>query len=166
MDGTVRIWSLKTGECLHILTGHTSLVGLLSPSSMNLISAAADSTLRIWNPSTGALIHTLSGHLSAVTCLAHDEFKVISGSDGALKMWNARNGSEMPDLLKGVSGVWGVTFDERSCVAAINEDEHTALTVWDFGDDWEADVEAARAIEDADESEDEAITSGASWTCV
>ena len=29
MDDTVREWNLETGSCVHTLSGHTSLVGLL-----------------------------------------------------------------------------------------------------------------------------------------
>jgi WD domain, G-beta repeat len=155
MDGSVRIWSLKTGQLLHTLTGHTSLVGLLSLSPTTLVSAAADSTLRIWDPTTGALQHTLSAHTGAITCFQHDEFKVLSGSDGALKMWDTRDGTVIRDLLINITGVWQVVFDERFCVAASNAQEHTYLDVWDFGSEGDDDVEAARVGEDEEESEDD-----------
>lgn len=143
MDGTVRIWDLKTGRCAHTLTGHTSLVGLLGLSPRTLVSAAADSTLRVWDPETGALLHTLAAHTGAITCFQHDEFKVLSGSDGTLKMWNLRDGSVQRDLLTGITGVWQVVFEGRWCVAASNQTRggtvQTVLDVWDFaeaGEDW------------------------------
>ena len=132
MDGTVRIWSLKTGQCLHTLQGHTSLVGLLGLSPSHLVSAAADSTLRIWDPSTGQLQHTLAAHTGAITCFQHDEFKVLSGSDGTLKMWDVRNGNVVRDLLTGITGVWQVVFDGRWCVAASTRLGMTYLDIWDF----------------------------------
>ncbi|KAF5358268.1 hypothetical protein D9756_001238 [Leucocoprinus leucothites] len=133
MDGTVRVWSLLTGTCLHTLTGHTSLVGLLGLSPSYLVSAAADSTLRIWDPSTGELKHTLAAHTGAITCFQHDEFKVLSGSDGNLKMWNVKDGTVVRDLLTGITGVWQVVFEGRWCVAASNRNDSTVLDVWDFG---------------------------------
>jgi hypothetical protein len=160
MDGSVRIWSLKTGQNLHTLNGHSSLVGLLSLSPTTLVSAAADSTLRIWDPATGASLHVLQAHQGAITCFQHDEFKVLSGSDGALKMWDTRDGTVMRDLLTNIMGVWQVVFDERFCVAASNLQDHTFLDVWDFGEDGDADIEAARVVEDEDESEDEDDPSG------
>jgi len=133
MDGTVRIWSLVNGTCLHTLTGHTSLVGLLGLSPSYLVSAAADSTLRIWDPSTGELKHTLAAHTGAITCFQHDEFKVLSGSDGNLKMWNVKDGTVVRDLLTGITGVWQVVFEGRWCVSASNRNDSTVLDVWDFG---------------------------------
>ena len=140
MDGTVRVWNLRTGACQHTLTGHTSLVGLLGLSPSYLVSAAADSTLRIWDPDTGKLKHTLAAHTGAITCFQHDEFKVLSGSDGNLKMWDIREGTVVRDLLTSITGVWQVVFEGRWCVAASNTGEATMLDVWDFGteqdDDW------------------------------
>lgn len=135
MDGTVRIWSLVDGSPTHTLSGHTSLVGLLSLSATTLVSAAADSTLRIWDPVTGRLLHTLAGHTGAITCFQHDENKVLSGSDGTLKMWDAKDGSVTRDLLTGINGVWQVIFDRRFCIAASNRQEATFLEVWDFAGD-------------------------------
>ncbi|KAF7295600.1 F-box domain-containing protein [Mycena indigotica] len=166
MDGTVRIWDLKTGRCAHTLTGHTSLVGLLGLSPRTLVSAAADSTLRVWDPTTGALLHTLAAHTGAITCFQHDEFKVLSGSDGTLKMWNIRDGSVTRDLLTGITGVWQVVFEGRWCVAASNQTRggtvQTVLDVWDFageGEDWVGEppggVYDEGSDSDADEEDDQ-----------
>jgi F-box and WD-40 domain protein CDC4 len=136
----VRVWNLQTGQCQYALTGHTSLVGLLGLSPSHLVSAAADSTLRIWDPDTGELRHTLAAHTGAITCFQHDEFKVLSGSDGNLKMWNIRDGTVVRDLLTGITGVWQVVFEGRFCVAASNQNDATVIDIWDFGieddEDW------------------------------
>ncbi|KAH9917452.1 WD40-repeat-containing domain protein [Fomitopsis serialis] len=143
MDGTVRVWNLQNGQCQHTLTGHTSLVGLLGLSPSYLVSAAADSTLRVWNPDTGEHHHTLAAHNGAITCFQHDEFKVLSGSDGTLKMWDIRDGSQVRDLLTGIVGVWQVVFEGRWCVAASNRMESTVL------DDSEEEEEDEQAEVDA-----------------
>ncbi|KAG6816696.1 hypothetical protein H0H87_003784 [Tephrocybe sp. NHM501043] len=162
MDGSVRVWNLHTGQLIHVLAGHTSLVGLLGMSPSHLVSAAADSTLRIWHPDTGELRHTLAAHTGAITCFQHDEFKVLSGSDGNLKMWDMRDGSVVRDLLTGITGVWQVVFEGRWCVAASNRSDATVLDVWDFGreEDGEWVGEPAGGVYDEDgfsegEEEDE-----------
>ncbi|KAI7867186.1 WD40-repeat-containing domain protein [Spinellus fusiger] len=133
MDNSVRIWDLKTGECLRVLTGHTILVGLLGLTSRHLVSAAADSTLRVWSPDSGVCEHVLSGHQGAITCFQHDDHKVISGSEGGLKMWDIKTGLAMADLIQDVGGVWRVAFDERRCVAAVHKKNITSFQVLDFG---------------------------------
>ena len=134
MDQTVRVWNISNGQCQHTLTGHTSLVGLLGLSSSHLVSAAADATLRVWDPESGELRHTLAAHDGAITCFQHDEFKVLSGSDGTLKMWDIRDGTQVRDLLTGIVGVWQVVFEGRWCAAASNRADATNLDVWNFGD--------------------------------
>ncbi|VDB82864.1 unnamed protein product [Peniophora sp. CBMAI 1063] len=158
MDGTVRIWSLQTGENTHVLSGHTSLVGLLGLSPTHLVSAAADSTLRIWDPDSGDMRQMLAAHTGAITCFQHDHFKVLSGSDGTLKMWNIQDGTVIRDMLTNIVGVWQVVFEGRWCVAASNRPEATVLDVWDMGsgvqdDDWIG--EPASGIYDEDETDDE-----------
>jgi F-box and WD-40 domain protein CDC4 len=159
MDGTVRVWNLRTGQCQHTLTGHTSLVGLLGLSPSYLVSAAADSTLRIWDSDTGELRHTLAAHTGAITCFQHDEFKVLSGSDGTLKMWNVRDGTVVRDLLTGITGVWQVVFEGRWCVAASNRNDTTVLDVWNFGkeddDDWVGEPPGGIYDEDSEDEDDD-----------
>ncbi|KAK0216917.1 cell division control protein 4 [Armillaria fumosa] len=143
MDGTVRVWNLQTGQCQHTLTGHTSLVGLLGLSPSYLVSAAADATLRIWDPDTGQLKHSLAAHTGAITCFQHDEFKVLSGSDGTLKLWNIHDGTVVKDLLTGITSVWQVVFEGRWCVSASNKNDTTVLDVWDFGDPHDERIEGS-----------------------
>ena len=134
MDGTVRVWNLRNGQCEHRLAGHKSLVGLLDLSPSYLVSASADSTLRIWNPDSGKLCHTLTVHTGAITCFQHDEFKVLSGSEGKLKMWDIREGTVVRDLhTEANASVWQVVFEDRYCISASTRDNATMLDVWDFG---------------------------------
>jgi WD40 repeat protein len=86
-----------------------------------LVSAAADSILRVWSPETGICQHALSGHGNSITCFQHDNEKVISGSEGGLKMWDIQSGQFVKDLITDVDGVWRVSFDGRRCVAAVHK---------------------------------------------
>ena len=142
MDNTVKVWNVATGECLQTLSGHTSLVGLLGTSPNYLVSAAADGCLRIWDQNSGDLKHILSSHAGAITCFQHDETKVVSGSDGALKLWDIRTGAYIRDLVVGISSVWQVAFNGNLLVAASNRNGSTVFDIFDFGTDvHQADVD-------------------------
>ncbi|WWC92287.1 uncharacterized protein L201_007241 [Kwoniella dendrophila CBS 6074] len=132
MDNTVKVWDVTTGECLHTLTGHTSLVGLLGISPNYLVSAAADASLRVWNPETLEVRHVLASHGGAITCFQHDETKVVSGSDGALKLWDIKTGTYIRDLVVGISSVWQVAFNGNLLVAASNRGGQTVFDVFNF----------------------------------
>ncbi|KAI7902932.1 WD40-repeat-containing domain protein [Cokeromyces recurvatus] len=121
MDSSVFIWDLATGNCLHKLNGHSILVGLLGLTQNYLVSAAADCTLRVWNPNNGICEHVLAGHEGVITCFKHDDEKVISGSEGGLKVWDIKTGRYLYDLVTDVKGVWWVTFDKSKCVVAIHK---------------------------------------------
>ncbi|KAK9465455.1 WD40-repeat-containing domain protein [Lipomyces arxii] len=143
MDWLIKVWSLETGSCLYTLEGHTSLVGLLELNYSSLVSAAADATLRVWDPETGQFRHKLEGHAGAITCFQHDNYKVVSGSEGALKLWDIRTGRHVKDLLSDVNRVWQVRFDERRCVAAVQRGNRTSIEVLNF------DYDPASAADDA-----------------
>ncbi|KAF9032150.1 cell division control protein 4, partial [Hymenopellis radicata] len=154
MDGNIRVWDIRTGECRYTLSGHTSLIGLLALSPSYLVSGAADATLRVWNPDTGALECTLAEHTDAITCFQHDDSKVLSGSDGILKLWNIKDGTVMRDLsLSGTTTVRQVAFEGRWCVAATYRGNTPCIDVWDFtGDDeWIGGSEGVEAEDTEDE---------------
>ncbi|ORX41010.1 hypothetical protein BD324DRAFT_640711 [Kockovaella imperatae] len=133
MDNTVKVWDVVTGECLQTLSGHTSLVGLLGASPNYLVSAAADGCLRVWDQNNGDLKHILASHTGAITCFQHDETKVISGSDGALKLWDIRTGAYIRDLVVGITSVWQVSYHDNILVAASNRGGSTVFDIFDFG---------------------------------
>lgn len=115
------------------LTGHTTLVGLISVSPNLIVTAAADSSLRIWDAETNAFKQHLAGHMAAITCFQHDETKVISGSDGCLKLWNAKTGEFVRDLVTGVNNLWQAGFKDDLCVSASNRNGTTMFDVFRFG---------------------------------
>ncbi|MCC3469545.1 MAG: hypothetical protein JGK37_27225 [Microcoleus sp. PH2017_06_SFM_O_A] len=61
VDGTVRIWDIRTGECLKILQGHTSRINSVAFSSNGKIIAACcrDGTIIIWDAGTGECLKIL-----------------------------------------------------------------------------------------------------------
>lgn len=133
IDNTLRIWDLNTGETIAILEGHQILVGLITSSDNVLVSAAADSTIRLWDPDTGQARKVFRGHSAAITCVGNDDYKVLSGSQGMLKLWDAQTGEFVRDMANDVDGaVWQVAFDYRRCVAAMQRNDTTFIEITDF----------------------------------
>ena len=133
MDNTVKVWNVSTGECLHTLTGHTSLIGLLGVSPNYFVSGAADASLRIWDANNHQLKNVLPSNGGAITCFQHDETKVVSGSDGTLKLWDIRTGQYVRDLVIGISSVWQLAFNGNLLVAASDRGGSSVFDVFDFG---------------------------------
>jgi len=61
-DGTIKLWSLETYECIKILSGHDS--GWIwsikfDHSSQILVSGSEDETIKTWDISTGNCLKTI-----------------------------------------------------------------------------------------------------------
>ncbi|GAA5926962.1 hypothetical protein JCM10213_005536 [Rhodosporidiobolus nylandii] len=73
-DGTIRLWSLTSGECVKVLSGHDSFVYSLSaiPVSLGggLVSGGEDRTVRVWRAADGECEQTIVVPAVSVWCVA------------------------------------------------------------------------------------------------
>lgn len=97
-DGTVRVWSARTGAEIQRLTiGRGPVNGVAwSTDGRQLATAGSDGDVLVWDPETGVSSFALRGHSGAVLSLAWsaDSAHLIStGQDGRIYLWKAR-----PDL--------------------------------------------------------------------
>lgn len=62
-DCTVRVWNLKTGECMWELKGHREKVYSVGYCHQNkrAASGSLDASVKIWSTETGQLLHNLEG---------------------------------------------------------------------------------------------------------
>lgn len=70
-------------------------------------------------------MNTLLGNGGPITCFRHNDFRVVSGSDGQLRIWDIRKGQIIRDVSNDMTGVWQVQFNDRFCIAAVQRDEAT-----------------------------------------
>jgi len=133
MDHTVRVWDLSRGVCKHVLSRHESLVGLLSMSPSFLVSGGTEGLVCVWDPTSGDLVQTFQ-HKFAVTAIQHDDNKVITGSDGLVRVMYFKSG-KVRDLLSDERSrvVSCVAFAGQLCVAVTKKDT-TAVDVWNYGE--------------------------------
>ena len=65
-DRTLRVWDADSGDCTHVLYGHTSTVRCLALHGEKVVSGSRDGTLRVWDIIRGGCLHVLVGHNAAV----------------------------------------------------------------------------------------------------
>lgn len=58
-DQTVRIWEVATGDCLQVLSGHSSWVWSVAQQGLWIASSSADETIKVWQAQTYECLHTL-----------------------------------------------------------------------------------------------------------
>ncbi|KAF2183533.1 sulfur metabolite repression control protein-like protein SconB [Zopfia rhizophila CBS 207.26] len=87
LDGTIRLWHVPSGRCVHRFFGHVEGVWSLAADSLRLVSGAEDKTIKIWDPRTGRHERTLTGHTGPVNCVGLSDSRLISGSeDGTVRV--------------------------------------------------------------------------------
>ena len=115
-DRDVRVWDLRTGQCKHVLRGHTSTVRCLKvlDGKPIAVSGSRDSTLRVWNVETGEHLHLLAGHQHSVRCIEVAGNKVASGSyDGTCRVWDLDTGRCLHTLRGHIHYIYAVAFDGK-----------------------------------------------------
>lgn len=72
-DGTVRVWSLETGECERILEGHSGGVNGVSVTADGHLVAtdSDDNTVRIWSPTTGQCVRVIKDDCGVASADCH-----------------------------------------------------------------------------------------------
>ena len=87
LDGTIRLWHVPSGRCIHRFFGHVEGVWCLAADTLRLVSGAEDKTIKIWDPRTGKHERTLTGHTGPVNCVGLSDSRLISGSeDGTIRV--------------------------------------------------------------------------------
>ncbi|KAG5355709.1 WD repeat-containing protein [Yarrowia sp. B02] len=132
-DGTVRVWSLDTRTCLHVLDGHSDRVfaAIIDPQRKQCVSASRDTTARIWSLETGQCLHVLKGHTSIVYMveLTPDYSHIVTGSsDGTLRVWSP-TGSLVHTLEGHKSPVSAMQVDNDKIVSSAT---NMTVKLWDL----------------------------------
>ncbi|KAJ6580917.1 WD40-repeat-containing domain protein [Mycena capillaripes] len=96
-DKTVRIWSMETGEVIHVLEGAKiqSWAGAFSPDGTLIAVGAGDKMARMWRVDTGELLHTLGGFDDWVRSLSFspDNLHLAAGAGkGTLRIFDVESG--------------------------------------------------------------------------
>jgi WD40 repeat protein len=89
-DKTIKIWDLKSGECLETLKDHSWLVtSVLIYKNNKFISGSYDKTIKIWDLERLECIETLNNNSGVRSLLLLSDEILASGLyDGTINIWN------------------------------------------------------------------------------
>ncbi|MBV9168753.1 MAG: hypothetical protein JOZ81_01550, partial [Chloroflexi bacterium] len=92
LDGTVRLWDIRTGRLLATLQGHAAAVWAvaLSADGRLVASGGGDQTVRLWESHTGRPVAILRGHTSTVYGIAlsaNGQLAASASEDGTVRLW-------------------------------------------------------------------------------
>jgi WD40 repeat protein len=92
-DGTIRVWSVDTGDLKHVLNGHYGSVDAVAvtPDGSTGISGSRDQTIRVWDLKTGVERKVLEGHSGFVKSIVvvPTTGQILSGStDKTIRYWD------------------------------------------------------------------------------
>jgi WD40 repeat protein/serine/threonine protein kinase/DNA-binding XRE family transcriptional regulator len=134
-DGVAKIWEAKTGNLLHVLSGHTALIQWIafSPDAKRLATASEDGTAKVWDVATGKTLLTLSLHTGVVWGVAFSpdgSLLATVSNDGTAKIWEAATGHELFTLTGHTGPVFSVAFSpdgQRLATASVDR----TVKIWD-----------------------------------
>jgi serine/threonine protein kinase len=100
VDGTLRLWNLRTGEVVREFSGHTSDVFWVAVSTdgTRLLSASKDNTARLWDLETGNTLQTFKGHAGNVYCAifaVDGKHAYTCSHDQTIRKWDLASGAEV-----------------------------------------------------------------------
>jgi len=130
---TILIWQFDTQHTRKILRGHTDTIHALnfSPDGRRIVSASCDNTVRIWNLRDGS--STVVGDQQGsywTACFSPDGQYVAASSRYAIKLWDARTGRVLRDLVGHQSHIGSLTFTPNG-EALLSGSNDTTLKYWD-----------------------------------
>ncbi|KAK0057373.1 sterol regulatory element-binding protein cleavage-activating protein-like isoform X1 [Biomphalaria pfeifferi] len=96
IDGTVRMWDLLTGTCIHKFCWHSSSVVTLTMSQQYIVSLGFDNTMCIWDRSKSTLLHSIkmnsaSAGIGCAALLSRN--LIVTGGQGSIFLWDIPRGS-------------------------------------------------------------------------
>ena len=120
-DQTIRLWDVKTGRQIRIITASRVWRVAFSPDGRTLASGNSDHTLHLWDVATGKPFRTLSGHTGKgkvwnVAFSPDGNMLALCGSEyhtnrsyNTIRLWDVKTGRQIRTLRITDATGFGVT---------------------------------------------------------
>jgi len=131
-DTSVKLWDLRSGDCLRTLDGHADGVySLAFRGDDQVASGSRDTTIRLWDLTSGATLRVLTGHSYHVHSLAwsHDRRLLLSSSMD-IRLWDADTGRCLRTLDGHTMVIRSVAWSPDGTLALSASHDGTAR-LWD-----------------------------------
>ena len=135
-DRTLRLWTLRSSECVAVLSGHDDELTAcaVTPDGRTAISTSADATVKFWDLAARCCIGTVDneGRWSTSCAVTPDGLSVVAGSDdGSLRIWDRLSRERIATLQGHTDYVTAcvVTPDGGRLVSASRDG---TVRVWDL----------------------------------
>jgi WD40 repeat protein len=135
-DRTVKIWDIRTGQCLDTYLQHTAGVSAVtfSPDGITLASESGDRTVRLWNYHTGICMRTIYGHANQIFSLdfSPDAQTIVCVSLAqTMRIWDCRDGKCLKTWKGSTDWVFPVAFNSQGNLIASGSNDRT-IRIWDW----------------------------------
>ncbi|OYE04592.1 protein kinase domain-containing protein [Nostoc sp. 'Peltigera membranacea cyanobiont' 232] len=128
----LKLWDIRTGECVRIFEGHTGSVNsvCLSADNQFALSGSSDETLKLWDIRTGECVRAFEGHTDSVNsvCINQYAYAVSGSSDKTLKLWDIRTGECVRTFEGHTDSVNSVYLSSRGLILSGSSDK--TLKLW------------------------------------
>jgi guanine nucleotide-binding protein subunit beta-2-like 1 protein len=138
-DKALRLWNLKSGQCITKFLGHSKdvLTCAFSPDNRHIISGGRDGKLNVWNVK-GENVYTLDkeSHQDWVSCIRFspataNPIFVSGGWDNVVKVWSLADFKCMHTLVGHSGYVTSVAVSPDGSLCASSSKDGTAR-LWDL----------------------------------